>query len=173
MSDVNAVTLFYQRGETIVKSVYTPEAKPGEHPPQAKTAHALRGTMNVNGFLFDTLERLDNYVCLVEGTYRCTLEESPGGRTERGWQDGKKRKRRQIRPSHNILTQRGTVAAILIHSGTRPHHFEGCIGVGYEEPKGLTDSVLCMDTMYFLLGDFEVGKTVSLTVKGTIPGKKK
>jgi len=169
MSDVNAATMNYERGTEVVESVYTPHAKPGEDPPQAKTAHGLRGTLEIHGLQFDTLERLDGYVRLDEGTYTCRLEES-GKHTEKGYLKVK-RKRRQIRPSHSKRNNRGQVAAILIHSGAYPHHFEGCIGIGIEDTKGIHDSVKSMDQLFDELAGFEVGKTVYLTVKGNVPAK--
>src|SRR4051794_19310977 len=168
MANINVVTIFYERGTDVVESVYSPHDAAGKAQ-QAKAAHAVRGTLTVHDKVFDTLERMDGYVRLDEGEYSCKLEESPNRKEKQKGYLEVSRKRRQIRPTHGKLNSRGASAAILIHSGTRPHHFEGCIGAGKRTASGITDSVRCMDELFAALGGFEAGKAVRLSVKGQVP----
>jgi hypothetical protein len=152
----------YERGTEIVEQVVA----------NGQSAHALRGTLTIKGQEYDTLERLDGRVWLRPGTYTATVEESPSGMKEKG-SDGKWRKRRQIRPSHSFKAFGGTgPAPILFHPGNTPNDFEGCIGVGSEDPKGIVDSVKSMEEIFDLLGGFEVGTVVTIVVKGELPAKK-
>jgi hypothetical protein len=151
----------YERGTEIVEQVVT----------NGKSAHAVRGTLTVKGQAYDTLERLDGRVWLRPGTYTAKVEESPGGMKEKGT-DGKSRPRRQIRPKHTYKAIGGTgPAPILFHPGNTPNDFEGCIGVGSEDPKGIVDSVKSMEEIFDLLGGFKVGTIVTIEVKGELPKK--
>lgn len=170
-------TLVYQRGTEVVSQVVS--SKPGykksagghylTDPEGAlipvrvatKTAKALRGTIAVGGHSFDTIERMDGYVALPGGqTYECSMELSP---THTG--------RRQIRPKHSKRNDKGKIAAILIHSGSLPNHFEGCIGVGVRSVEGLDESGKTMTKLLKLCGGFKVGRKVFLEVRGEMPGK--
>src|SRR5687768_5319498 len=120
--------LLYRRGKTVVKGWRTLVGvdKDGDGKDDRKASHAGTGTLIVGGTQFDTIERLDGYVALEAGrTYLCRMEVSPNHKG-----------RRQIRPIGHGKQSEGSrrrghkEAAILIHPGNYPYHFEGCIGVG-------------------------------------------
>jgi hypothetical protein len=142
-------------GENVRVLTYTRESRVIKE--FGSTAEARSGWLSAGAFAFDTLERLNGYVRLDPGTYRCRMETSkshPG--------------RHQIRPlNHNKMTKGGTKAAILIHQGSRPSHFEGCIGIGFYDGSGnqLTDSKICMELLFDQCGGFEEGKEVFLRVQ--------
>ena len=176
MTNVTLIT--YRRGTEKVRSIGT-----YDHDKDAKTAKvdsvALRGTMEVKGLTFDTLERLDNMVHLPGGqTYDCTMEESTKKVTF--VQAGKvyETERRQLRPQGHGVRARKTgkdgktyyeTAAILIHPGSYPHDFFGCIGVGFRTNYGLRASVACFEVLLDLCGGFEPDRLVRLAVEGSMP----
>jgi hypothetical protein len=74
----SAPTMYYERGTEIVRE-------------KGKSAIAVRGTLEVRGHTFDTIERAGGYVYLRASTtpYLCHMEKSPN-------HNG----RHQIRPAH-------------------------------------------------------------------------
>jgi hypothetical protein len=146
-------TLIYTRGSLVVKR---------------GSKHAGVGTMQIEGHTYDTFERLDGYVALKEGCYRCKMEVSPSGKTVK-WK-GKEVPRRQLRPlAHGAYNNQGRLAAILVHPGRTPGSFIGCIGVGRRQDNTLQDSVKCMYEVLDLCGGYAAGRVVHLVVKGTKP----
>jgi Family of unknown function (DUF5675) len=137
----------YQRGTEIIREL-------------GSKAIAVRGTLEVRGKKFDTIERAGGYVYLREAIdlYLCHMEESP---THNG--------RKQIRPAHTIHNTKDQVAAISIHPGDKPSHFLGCIGVGKKSAEGLSHSVTAMSELFQLLGGFKSGTKVFLQVTGDMP----
>jgi hypothetical protein len=164
--------MIYTRGSEIVE--------------EAPDAWAIRGTMEVGGHKFDTIERAGGYVALKPGTYLAFMESSKNYGT---WTDanGKVIKakdaantpgakftgRRQLRPQHDQTNSKGAKAAILVHAGNKPSHFLGCIGVGEKCATGLEKSGAAMATLFKLLGGFQEGKAVWLKVVGEKPPAKK
>ncbi len=139
--------MYYTRGTEIVSET-------------GSNAIAVRGTLELRGYTFDTIERAGGYVYLRESPtpYLCRMEEST-----------KHNKRHQLRPVHTIHNTAGRVANILIHPGNKPSHFVGCIGVGVKSNGGLSDSLTSMAKVFELLGGFQVGATVWLQVSGEMP----
>jgi hypothetical protein len=139
-----ATTIYYERGTDIVRE-------------KGKRAIAVRGTLVVRGHTFDTIERAGGYVYLQASatSYLCHMEESH-----------KFKGRHQIRPVHTIHNAKNQLANILIHAGSVPSNFEGCIGVGIESAQGLRDSRACMAQLFDLLGGFQAGASVWLQVTG-------
>lgn len=163
-------------------------------------AWAIRGSIEVNGQTFETIERAGGktqaFVSLKPGTYPAKMEFSPAtglvvDKFGKGVKDGsgnwvtKKAKvdeqagqkfiaRKQIRPQHS-QTKSGEKSSIpiLIHSGSLPSHFEGCIGVGVRSATGLDQSNKKMEELFKVLGGFKDGKIVYLVVEGENPGLKK
>jgi hypothetical protein len=149
--------LIYRRSDTVVAR-YSPRGK--------KDAHACVGTMLVEGHTFDTFERLDNCVALRPGHYVCKMEFSP----RKFWPPGSGKKRKQLRPlAHGVLKKGGRLAAILLHPGSYPLSFIGCIGVGRARGNELKDTGHCMDRILELCGGFKEGRKVHLTVIGEKP----
>ena len=120
-------------------------------------AVAVRGTLEVRGRTFDTIERAGGYVYLRASTipYLCHMEESVTHN-----------KRHQIRVVHAIQNSRHHLANILIHAGNKPSHFVGCIGVGKRSGQGIAHSHECMAQLFELLGGFKTGTEVWLQVWG-------
>ncbi|MCC6717215.1 MAG: hypothetical protein IT555_04980 [Acetobacteraceae bacterium] len=164
----SAPIITYTRGTEIVDE--TPDA------------WAIRGTLEVGGHKFDTIERAGGYVALKPGTYMAFMESS---KNSGSWTDaaGKAIKakdaaatpgakftgRRQLRPQHNQTNSKGVKAAILVHAGNKPSHFLGCIGVGEKSAAGIEKSGTSVATMFKLLGGFTEGKAVYLKVVGERP----
>jgi hypothetical protein len=167
---------------------------------EASGAWAIRGTIEVNGQTFDTIERAgggrEAFVSLKPGTYPAKMELSPGTglvvdkfgkgvRDDKGKWVTKKAQlnadagqkfipRRQIRPQHSqTKANEKTVLPILIHEGSVPSHFEGCIGVGVRSPGGLDQSHKKIEELFKVLGGFKEGTLVYLVVEGENPGLKK
>jgi hypothetical protein len=122
----------------------------------------------------DTLERLQGYVGLDPGHYVCRMETSP----KKFWPRNGNAKRRQIRPLNHgkMVTKDGKkgekvkkLAAILIHPGTIPSDFVGCIGVGHLRVNKLAKSGEVMEEIFKLCGGFEEKKKVHLEVIGHKP----
>ena len=149
-------------------------------------AWAIRGTLEVGGHKFDTIERAGGYVALKPGLYMAFMEQSKNHGTwtnaagkvisakDAGLTDGAKfTGRRQLRPQHDQTNNKGVKAAILVHAGSKPSHFVGCIGVGEKSTEGLTKSATSIATMFKLLGGYKDGKAVYLKVVGDPPPKQK
>lgn len=109
----------YERGTTYVSNIVS-----GSTP-----CYGLVGTLWIGGLAFDTLERFEldlktkDYVHLPKGDYL---------RAVMYWHSGKKR---VIHPwAGKAPSQKQE--NILIHAGTKPSHFEGCLGVGFLEKAG-------------------------------------
>lgn len=106
----------YSRGSSYIKNVS------GD-----KTCYALVGELAVGGLLFETLERFTltgmDYVHLRAQDYMSAIMywHSKLGRVVNPWAGtGPTSKQNNI----------------LVHRGTKPSHFEGCIGPGFLEKKG-------------------------------------
>jgi len=106
----------YTRGSTYIKNVS-----------HGKTCHGLVGWMVVGGLTFQTIERFSkeglDFVHLKPKDYMSAVMywHSKLGRVINPWQG--------TGPNHQQNN-------ILIHRGTKPSHFEGCIGPGFLDSKG-------------------------------------
>lgn len=178
MSNVALIT--YRRGTETVSSVGTYDHDRDPATPSIDSV-ALRGTMEIKGHVFDTLERMNNMVHLPGGRiYDCTMEESTKDVTFVQGGKSYSMKRRQLRPQdHGVMatkrlpgggTERVT-AAILVHAGSSPHSFQGCIGPGFRTVSGLRQSVVCFELILDLCGGFEPGRLVRLAVEGNMPAR--
>ncbi len=153
---MSATVITYERGNTYVEHVYTEKTTDPKTKQEIKTskkAYGLVGTLTVAGCAFDTLERMQGYVHMKPGTYPMSsmYEDSKRGTVVNPWL-GK--------------TAEGTkLKGILFHSGSRPEHFEGCIGAGFLKPDGLLDqSPLIMDLIWDLCGGTEKDNSIIVTV---------
>lgn len=153
---------------------------------EATGAWAIRGTMEVGGHRFDTIERAGGYVALKPGSYLAFMEQS---RNHGIWTDANGKAvaakdaptttgakftgRMQLRPQHSQTNSKGAKAAILVHAGSKPSHFLGCIGVGEKSTGGLEKSGASIAALFKLLGGYREGKAVHLKVVGDPPPKEK
>lgn len=149
-------------------------------------AWAIRGTMEVGGHRFDTIERAGGFVALKPGTYLALMETSKNhglwtnaagkaiaAKDAPTTPGAKFTGRRQLRPQHSQTNNKGVKAAILVHAGSKPSHFVGCIGVGEKSGEGIGKSGASMATLFRLLGGYQDGKAVYLKVVGDPPPKQK
>lgn len=162
-----ATVIRYERGDEYVENVYnavTKDPKSGKEIKTAKTAHGLVGTLWVGGYAFDTLERMDGYVHLKPGEYTMSsmYDEAETGGTHglvvNPWLGKTAEVNKQLRN-------------ILIHKGSVPSHFEGCIGPGFLEANQLTYSKELMEIIWDQCGGKDRKKSiiVTLRVSGEMP----
>jgi hypothetical protein len=162
-----ATVIRYERGDEYVENVYphvTKDPKSGKEIKTDKTAHGLVGTLWVGGYAFDTLERMDGYVCLKPGEYTMSsmYDEAHTGGTHgivvNPWLGKTAEGNKQLRN-------------ILIHKGSVPSHFEGCIGPGFLEANQLTYSRESMEIIWEQCGGRDRKKSiiVTLRVEGEMP----
>jgi len=162
-----ATVIRYERGDEYVENVYnavTKDPKSGKEIKTAKTAHGLVGTLWVGGYAFDTLERMDGYVHLKPGEYTMSsmYDEAETGGTHglvvNPWLGKTAEGNKQLRN-------------ILIHKGSVPSHFEGCIGPGFLEANQLTYSKESMEIIWDQCGGKDRKKSiiVTLRVSGEMP----
>ncbi|MGE0422216.1 MAG: hypothetical protein AB7O88_08125 [Reyranellaceae bacterium] len=162
-----ATMIRYERGDEYVENIYTDvtkDPKTGKQLKTDKTAHGLVGTLWVGGYAFDTLERMDGYVHMDPGVYAMSsmYDEAHTGGTHglvvNPWlgkaAEGDKQRRN-----------------ILIHRGSLPSHFEGCIGPGFLEANRLTYSKEAMEILWDQCGGKDRKKSivVTLRVEGAMP----
>lgn len=170
----SATLLTYRRGTEVFSSFDDNKKSPF----YGKTAHAVRGTIEVGGCTFDTLERLETVTLPKDRVFRCTMETAKN--FDATFVDGGKvysMKRRQLRPqAHGRMVTKSAngkswlqEAAILIHPGKHPHDFLGCIGVGELRNGRLMESTISLETIFVLCNGFEDGKEVMLSVNGDLP----
>ncbi len=106
----------YERGSHYIKNISG-----------SKTCYGLVGELGVGGLLFQTLERFQlsglDFVHLKPQDYTTAVMywHPKLGRVINPW---------------NGLGPNAQQNNILIHRGTKPSHFEGCIGPGFLETKG-------------------------------------
>lgn len=154
----------------------------GEVVDETTAAWAIRGTLEAGGHNFDTIERAGGYVALKPGTYLAFMEQSAAhgiwtdatgkiipAKDAATTQGAKFTGRRQLRPQHSQTNSKGAKARILVHAGSKPSHFIGCIGVGEKSSTGLTKSGASMNELFKLLGGYQEGKAVYLKVVGEPP----
>lgn len=162
-----ATVIRYERGDEYVENLYTDvykDPKTGKQIKTDRTAHGLVGTLWVGGYAFDTLERMDGYVHMKPGDYPMSsmYDEAHTGGT------------------HGIVVnpwlgktaeKNGQLRNILIHKGTVPSHFEGCIGPGFLEANKLTYSRESMEIIWEQCGGKDRKKSivVTLRVEGEMP----
>ena len=162
-----ATVIRYERGDEYVENVYTEvnkDPKSGTEIKTDKTAHGLVGKLYVGAYTFDTLERMDGYVCMKPGEYRMSSmydENHTGGShgiVVNPWLGKKSEANAQLRN-------------ILIHSGAVPSNFEGCVGPGTLSTNQLTDSPKAMLQIWEQCGGKDRKKSiiVVLRVEGEMP----
>lgn len=110
-----------------------------------------RGILQVNGTVYFTVEReIPRYVYVPLGTYTLKMEDSP---TKMRGDDPRKQFRIM---GHNVPSERGGLANLLIHDGNYPGALEGCIAPGKQQISGgVGQSVLAMDELFNACGGFE------------------
>jgi hypothetical protein len=106
------------------------------NPKTQKISYGQRGTLEVRGHSFPTIERMDGYVRLPPGDYVCEHYEAPkNGRTLRPMNHGVISRDRSKKVGYEIE------AAILIHAANRSYELSGCFAPGLRETSyGVGDS---------------------------------
>lgn len=151
----SATVITCTRGTTYVRNVASGSGA------NATYAHGLVGTLEVGGHSYDTVERMDGYVCMAgDETYANSTMywHSHYSYVINPWlgRDAEATKKKNI----------------LFHRGTRPSHFEGCVGVGTLMGDELTESSAAFLKIWELVGGTK-GATkgqvvVTLKVVGTM-----
>lgn len=160
-----ATVIRYERGDEYVENIYThvTKDKNGTAIETKKTAHGLVGTLWVGGYAFDTIERMDGYVHMKPGKYMMSTmyDEAETGGTHgivvNPW----------LRKAEGNAQMRN----ILVHKGSVPSHFEGCIGPGFLEANKLTYSKESMEIIWDQCGGKDRKKSIIVTfsVTGEMP----
>jgi hypothetical protein len=124
----------------------------------ANKAHGLVGELWVHGLCFESMERMDGYVCLDGG------RDYPN--SSMYWHE--KLGCYVVNPWHFKKTVSGAHAQILIHKAGIPSHLEGCIAPGFFEDRKLTMSGYSMDVIWEQCGGKPGVKTVKPPVIVTL-----
>ncbi len=119
-----------------------------------------RGIMMAGDVPYHTIERAGGYVTLPSGVFTCTMERQ------------KSKKNRPIfrvdttgEYAHRVITDRGTIAGILIHPSNYPHDIIGCIAPGKVlKRNGIGGSTKALEEIFQFCGGFAVGKKIKLHV---------
>lgn len=141
---MGAPVIDYTRGNTYV------ENKSG-----GKTCHGLVGSLTIHGHSFDTIERMDNYVCLDGG------RDYPN--SVMYWHD--RLNCYVVNPWHKKRNQDGDIAEILIHRAEVPSHLLGCIGPGVLVGGRMTKSTETMKTIWEQAGGTQDKSKVVVTLR--------
>lgn len=105
-------------------------------------ATGRKGTLEIKGQTFVSMERMDGYVCLKPGSYDAILERK-GDQTSGA---------EAIFVYHNIYTAAGKKAEIFIHAARYPQHLEGCIAPGRSsDAKGVLQSAEALNDIFALI----------------------
>jgi hypothetical protein len=119
-----------------------------------------RGILMAGDVPYYTIERAGGYVTLPSGVFTCTMERQ-----------AKKKNRPIFRVDtagdygHHVMTQRGTLAGILIHPSKYPHDIVGCIAPGKVlTHNGIDESKQALEEIFQYCGGFAEGKKVRLHV---------
>ncbi|MBX3498237.1 MAG: hypothetical protein KF889_02240 [Alphaproteobacteria bacterium] len=162
-----ATVIRYERGDEYVENLYTAitkDKRTGKEIRTSKTAYGLVGTLWVGGYAFDTIERMHGYVHMKPGDYPMSsmYDEAHTNGTHGLVVNPWLGKTAQADPQ-----QRN----ILIHKGSMPSHFEGCIGPGFLEGGKLTYSQQAMEIIWEQCGGKDRTKSiiVTLRVSGQMP----
>ena len=144
-----------ERGDQYIENVYTAvrkDKKTGKDIKTARTAHGLVGTLWVGGYAFDTIERMDGYVHMKPGEHGIVVNPWLG------------------QTSDDSIQLRN----ILVHKGSIPSDFEGCIGPGFLEANQLTYSKQSMEIIWEQCGGKDRAKSIIVTlyVSGEMPDLK-
>lgn len=126
-----------------------------------QVALGRRGTLEIAGLSFYTIERTGGYVTLPAGEFECVMEQQPKHNNRRVFRvkvDGEH--------GHHVKNNRGEFAAILIHAANYPHQIVGCVAPGRTKIlHGVGDSGNAMKDIFQACGGFGPGKKVTLVVK--------
>lgn len=156
--------VIYERGTTYVTNISG-----------GKTCYGLVGEIWIGGLCFETLERFSlkdkvDFIHLAKGDYAGAVMYWD---TKRG---------RVLNPWNGAATSK-QLNNILVHRGSRPSHFEGCIGPGFLESRGtareLSYSPEAMEVIWGTAGGAPGDRTgwtrtalkVHLTVKNAFPDR--
>ena len=123
-------------------------------------ASGERGSLEVGGSTYHTVERRGGYVKCPTGTFDITMEHSPSKKYK-----GSARKQFRIN-GHGVVNSRGGTAALLIHAGNYPKDIVGCIAPGTSSiANGVGGSNKAMEAIFTHCGGFAIGKKAKLVVK--------
>jgi len=115
-----------------------------------------RGTLEIKGHSFHSIERMGGYVFLPKGRYNCTL----GKRGSNG--------NKCVHISHDVKNGKGERAGIVMHVANYPDQLAGCIAIGNTKlTGGVGQSGKAFDKLYELIaGSFKQGAKAVLKVEG-------
>lgn len=157
MADSVAV---YTRTDKYVTSVTTKKGS------ASVTAHGLVGRLLVGGLEFNTIERMDGYVCM-DG-------DKDYANSSIYWMD--KYKSYVINPWMGREVEATKKKNILFHPAKRPVEVEGCVGVGFfeeDQPGVLQDSKIALSLIWDMCGGTKGVTTGSRTITLRVVGKMK
>ncbi|RVT98987.1 hypothetical protein EOD42_02430 [Rhodovarius crocodyli] len=149
----------YTRGNQYIRHI--PYDKEGVAKP---AAHGLVGTLTIGGYEFQTMERMDGYVHMNgDEDYTPSMMY---------WHS--KYKSFVLNPWLGKDAEATKKKNILFHPASRPHHLEGCVGVGFFDAAGkLEDSKYCFDAIWNLMGGTAGDQTSKLTFLLRVVGQMK
>ena len=151
-----ATIITYTRGSTYVRNLISGAGA------SATYAHGLVGKLEVGGHSYDTVERMDGYVCMQGGeTY---------GNSTIYWH---KHYTYVINPWLGKDAEATKKKNILFHKGSRPSHFEGCVGVGRLVGDELTEGAATFLKIWELAGGAKGVKTGHIVVTVKVVGAMK
>jgi hypothetical protein len=152
----SATVLTYTRGSTYVRNITSGSGA------TATYAHGLVGTLEVGGHRFDTVERMNGYVCMAgDETY---------ANSAMYWH---KKYSYVINPWLGKDAEATKKKNILFHRGSRPSHFEGCVGVGTLVGDQLTGGTDTFRKIWELVGGAKGAQTGQVVVSLKVVGKMK
>jgi hypothetical protein len=165
---MSATVITYKRGKSYVQNTYVVKDRATKEPvmkdgkPVTAVAHGLVGELWVHGLMFQTIERMDGYMRMKGGKtyYNSSLYwmAKYNSFVINPWlgEDEKKQ------------------GNILLHPGGVASHVEGCVAVGFFNPKGvLEESKWCFEVLRDQAGGAALPRdtpvVVSLAVEGEMP----
>jgi hypothetical protein len=155
---MSASVIAYTRGKTFVTSV---TQKAGS---TSVTAHGLVGRLRVGGLEFDTIERMDGYVCMAG--------DQDYANSSMYWME--KYKSYVINPWMGREVEATKKRNILFHPANRPVELEGCVAAGFFRPEQqgvLLDSKIALTLIWEACGGAKGATTGSVTVTLRVTGK--
>ena len=159
----------YKRGDTYISNRRPKKDENGKlildakGRPEYQTFNGLVSKIYVHGWWFETLERMDGYMHMKGG--------QDYHNSKIFWH--KKYNSYVINPNLGV-EQEKTKNNILFHPATLPSHLEGCVAVGFFDPKGVLDySKESFEIMWDFAGGGSGDKSkilaITLRVEGNMP----
>lgn len=158
MGAVADTVITYIRGNQYIRHV------PQKQGVTSPAAHGLVGKLQVGGYEFETMERMDGYVHMAGDQ-----DYTP---STMYWH--KKYDSYVINPWLGKDAEATKKKNILFHPASRPHHLEGCVGVGLFDPDGkMAESIPCLTLIWKLCGGAVGAQTGTVSFLLRVVGKMK